>query len=338
MKIGIYSLYDNRFNFSAISQMNSLANALQKDNDVHRYNIIGKRKNDDINIFFPFHYWHENTHMRLQDVDGKYYTPPLKPFQENDILIGIADSSEFDEETLKMVKQQPYAYFNAVSTDTANVMNLPRTEVIPHCIPDAVMKTTPYEHNEIPNVYINETNFFFRRGTDVAIAVLSKLAEQYDFTVTIKTNRYLAYPKMDKGKITTYSHKKRVEDHYDMMNKADIFFAPVRGGAFEVPILEMLALGKTVVLPDRGGWTDIPLTDDVYYFNAGKRNCPLYDYTDRAYHKGYQFSLDIKDAYRQMERALQKYKKVDVDSYRKEYSPQRYADKLLTAFDKYHGS
>jgi len=115
--------------------------------------------------------------------------------------------------------------------------------------------------------------------------------------------------------------------HYAVMKKGTHFFYPVRGGAFEIPVLEALALGLTVIIPDKGAWVDIPLNkDDVYWIKVDglKRY-----WFDNPYHVGNFVEPDVDDAYDKLNEALDNRKNVNSDEYLKEYSPENIAKQFM---------
>ena len=102
----------------------------------------------------------------------------------------------------------------------------------------------------------------------------------------------------------------------------------MRGGGFEIPILEALAIGMTVVIPDMGSWVDIPLRkDDVYWFKTNGATYP-WPYGD-AIHCGNMIDVDTESAYGMAVHALENRKTVDGKPYFDHYSPARVAKSFL---------
>lgn len=333
-------MFDPRNGFTASNQMHYLGFAFDSlGHDFTLNEILGRRVKGDLNIFFPFHYWKNGSYARINDGVGGWHTPKLKPFQKNDIPIGFADSSIFDAKSLEDIKQYPYAYFGAMSKDTAKIMNLPRTEIIKGCYNPVAALYGKKNDNDVPVIYVNATNFPYRRGVDIAFRVLHKMAlEGIEFTVILRSWQDYILPDSLTDRTYKVSQKLNVDEHYKIMDSADIMFSPVRGGGFELQILEALVMGKTVVMPNKGGWTDIPLNkDDVYWIKAGRRDFPIQgtDYTQRAYHSGGMFQINENDAYEQLKRALKYLKKPDVSAYLKEYSPVSYAERILKYYEEY---
>ncbi len=53
--------------------------------------------------------------------------------------------------------------------------------------------------------------------------------------------------------------------YFSLMKSCDILLYPVRGGAFEIPVFEALALGLDVVVTEKGPWMEyIQREEDVY--------------------------------------------------------------------------
>jgi len=91
-------------------------------------------------------------------------------------------------------------------------------------------------------------------------------------------------------------------EYYSLFAGCDILFYPVRGGAFEIPVIEALALGLDVVVTEKGAWSEWVLDkDDVYWIKAPKKVKLWYT---NPFHVGYFLDPDPEDAYRQLVTAL----------------------------------
>ena len=121
--------------------------------------------------------------------------------------------------------------------------------------------------------------------------------------------------------------------HYSQIATSDIMLAPIRGGAFEFQVLEALIMGKTVVLSTKGGWSEIPLKNDVYWIESGNRTFPMItDYKGSTYHYGNIYQVDVEKTVTALEQALNKPKVPDKNYYIRNYSPKAYAEKLIRFF------
>ena len=281
---------------------------------------------DDKNFIYPFHYWKTKSFDR---------NIPLKKFKENDVPIGFTDSDIFYEPTLRDLKQYNYRYFGALSQDTANIMNLPRTKVIHGCYNPAVLRTENIKLSNKPMIYINGINFYNRRGIDIALEAIKRVHNKYEFNVKLRTyNKINLSSEFDY--ITQITGSMQDNAHYSQIATSDIMLAPIRGGAFEFQVLEALIMGKTVVLSTKGGWSEIPLKNDVYWIESGNRTFPMTtDYKGSTYHYGNIYQVDVEKTVTALEQALNKPKVPDKNYYIRNYSPKAYAEKLIRFYDSY---
>ncbi len=91
-------------------------------------------------------------------------------------------------------------------------------------------------------------------------------------------------------------------DYYSLFAGCDILFYPVRGGAFEIPVIEALALGLDVVVTEKGAWSEWVLDErDVYLIKVAKK-VKLW-YTNQ-FHVCYFLDPDSEDAYQKLVMAL----------------------------------
>lgn len=335
MKVNIYTL---DVNFTAKNQMYLLAKALKRkgiNSTIYPIFNFHKNKPDEINIFFPFHYHHPFPTGR-QKINGIYISKKLYPFYKNDIPIGFADSSLFATEVLEDIRSYNYSYFGALSKDTAEVMSLPKTEVIYGCY-DPYILGLRHKKQDIPVIYVNATNFYYRRGYDIALRALERLSSEENFKVIIRDWNNPPLPENLKSITTVVSGVLTKEKHYEALNKADIVFSPNRGGALELQILESLVLGKTIIIPNKGGVSELPDKDDVYWIDTLNRDFPIIgtDYTEQAYHLGYMYSLDEDSAYSQLKKAIKHPKKYDIRKYISRYSPEAYAKRIIEFYNKH---
>ncbi len=210
-------------------------------------------------------------------------------------------------------------------------------EVLPHALDPAISKIKNEKKLILPHVDIYPHVIFVyaqhspdRKGFDIAENVITRLEEERtDFTTIVKTRDITktrikrVYP-VAGGLMPELLFK-----HYD---KASHFFYPVRGGSFEIPVLEMLALGKTVIIPEIGAWTDIPLSkDDVYWIKVKTLRRV---WKDNPYHVGYMVEPDENDAYEKLKQALDSPKTVNTAEYEKQYSVEAITERFLEIIKK----
>jgi glycosyltransferase involved in cell wall biosynthesis len=210
-------------------------------------------------------------------------------------------------------------------------------EVLPHALSPTIsegkyikMNHVDLNYKGLKKVMLYSQHSPERKGYDIALYVADKISKEYNnvkFFSKIKmidpSSRDIVVPIL--GFMTE-------ELLYSYYNSMDYFLYPVRGGAYEIPVLEMLALGKTVIIPSDGAWTDIPLSkDDVYWI---KTNGYIRIWKDNPYHVGYMVNVDKEDAYEKMKYALENKKEVNRGEYVKEYHYKRITERFLEIIKK----
>ena len=206
-------------------------------------------------------------------------------------------------------------------------------EVLPHAIDPLIKTKTNSKIYDLENnrkkVYVFASHSPVRKGLDIVLKVIPEICEKYEITVIYKT-----WNVPERLNCKTYYSIGHVPAHihYSIMNYSTHFFYPVRGGAFEIPVLEMLALGKTVIIPEKGAWTDIPLDrNDVYWIKV--KGLKRY-WWDNPYHVGEFVEPDTEDAKEKLEEALKNPLTVDGEKYFKHYSPENITKMFLSFIRK----
>lgn len=267
------------------------------------------------------------------------------PSQRNFFLVGfeVADSTKLSEKAINMVNELNPDIMLTPSKWSAMAfsgVNVP-IAVLPHAIDPYIyyilnLKNTiviPQLENPNYKVYIYSAHSPERKGLDIVIDTLPEICMKYNINVMYKTwqlkNNQLSNTPCKIYYLVSHTGKYM---HYGTMVKATHFYYPVRGGAFEIPILEFLAMGKTVIIPDNGAWVDIPLSkEDVYWIktNGYKRY-----WFDNPYHVGEFVEPDKNDAKQKLDIALQYPLKIDNKKYLDYYSPTNITNMFLEIIKK----
>jgi len=265
--------------------------------------------------------------------------------ERNFMLIGfeVSDTDRLSQKAIEMTNEYEFDLLLTPSEWSAQGfigVNAP-VVVLPHALsyyfyePSRKYKLhIPSIENGNKNVYIYAQHSFDRKGTDIAIyGVNEEWKKRQDFNVIVKTMQ-AGKTIMDEIKPPKYVMRGFVSEafHYSIFKKANVFFYPVRGGAFEIPVLEALALGLTVIIPEKGAWVDIPLNkDDVYWIKVDGLKKYWFD---NSYHIGNFIEPNKDDALDKLDEALNNPKNVNVNEYLKEYSPKNIASQFLELIKK----
>ncbi len=295
----------NKFPVSAFSlQTKEYSSSMTKQGFENRmYDIYSERHFDGNNFFYPFHY-------RMQwDFD-------------NAVLLGIADTDAFNSEYLEKLRSTPYKNFVVPTEFIRGIFGVPRTKVVPHAISSSLEtfsrnRPTITEEHKIPKFYINASHSWHRRGTDIAIKALDEVAKDgYEFEAVLRI--WNAGDVQVKRKWLKIVSGFLADDvHYKYLSGADYYLHPVRGGSFEISILEALVLGVTPIITDAPPFNEVPLKrDDVYYIS------PVHKVTawQNLWHTGQMWEVDVNNTAVVIEKAFERGKReIDVESYYKKY-------------------
>jgi glycosyltransferase involved in cell wall biosynthesis len=171
--------------------------------------------------------------------------------------------------------------------------------VIPHALNHDMFYYSP---KEIPHpcVLAILPHSWDRKGGDIVVEVFRKLMNSgYHFYPLILVSNMLEEKIRGMNAIKTPLTD---PDYYSLFAGCDILFYPVRGGAFEIPVIEALSLGLDVVVTEKGAWSEWVLdTNDVYWIKVAKKVKLWYT---NPYHVGYFLDPDPEDAYQKLVTAL----------------------------------
>jgi len=227
------------------------------------------------------------------------------PSYGKNIVFEVSDTDAVSHTALYFFRQQPVdeivvpSNWSKQGFFTLGIKIPQPIHVIPHALnPDMFY----YPPKEIPHPCVLAVlpHSWDRKGGDIVVKVFRELMDSgYHFYPLILVNNMLE-PKI-KG-MNTVKTPLPDPDYYSLFAGCDILFYPVRGGAFEIPVIEALSLGLDVVVTEKGAWSEWVLDpNDVYWVKvAGK--VKLW-YTN-PFHIGYFLDPDPEDAYRQLVTAL----------------------------------
>ena len=246
------------------------------------------------------------------------------PIRENMAIWEVGDTDRVRPDVIDYLNSYDYRYFASqshYSSNTAYRNIKAEKKIIPCMIPHF---DAPMQHRY--DLFVNAAHSGERKGLDITLMTLDRLWDEgFRFRALMKS---IGKPDYRREYIDLRTGFVSYEDQMRMMAECDIFFYPVRGGGFEVPILEALAIGMTVAIPDMGSWVDIPLKkDDVYWI---KTNGATYEwpYGDMI-HCGNMIDVDAESAYEVAKYALENRKSVNGKPYFEHYAPARVTKMFL---------
>jgi len=299
---------------SVTLQSHLYADALRKlGHTVHELNIFEPMKRDDydLKIFYPFHYWKWR-------------------FDERSILVGIADNDKFRQDIIDNVRDLPYKKFVSISNFTKQVFkDMPRNQVVYPCLNPAV-KSYPIKQPKYDTLVIG-TTMPYRRGTDTAFTALNmynNVAPRKISTLVIDHS----YIPMPSEYMVQIAKQLPESEHYRNMSSARTLIHPARGGGFEIPVLEFLGMGGTVIIPDAKPFNEIPIRrEDAYYVPVlGKKEGEkILNWQGDQYHIGKFYVIDPYDVYDVLKEAVKAPLQIDTGKYFEKFSPMNIAKRLI---------
>ena len=312
MNVNFYYPYRS-YNISSFSlQGRIMINAMKAlGHTVNEYDIIQDfgRAKADIEFYFPWHY------------RDAYWS-----FDEKSVPMLLADNDAFNAEYIAKLTAYNYKKAIAPSQFVAKVFNIPRTEVIPYVLPPELVEAKPTLKPVKNTILLASTQLWHRRGLDISIRVLDRLWEEgYKFTAMLRTWDEPQIKKRDwlnfvPGLMTP-------TQHYGLIKSCDYLLHLPRGGAFELPILESLASGANVVIPERSPFNEIPL--DKNYFGVSGGEIVSNGFKNK-WHVGEMFEVDFENAVNAMRDAFDNPKTVNAKKYEDEYSPEKLVQRMLS--------
>ncbi|CAJ31535.1 putative glycosyltransferase [Betalipothrixvirus acidiani] len=227
------------------------------------------------------------------------------PHHGKNVVFEVSDTDAISHTALYFFRQQPVDEIVVPSQWSKNAfytLRLPIPQpiyVIPHALnPDMFS----YKPANVPHpcVLAILPHSWDRKGGDVVVRVFHELMNSgYHFYPVILVSNMLE-PRL-RG-LNAVKTPLPDDQYYSLFAGCDILFYPVRGGAFEIPVIEALSLGLDVVVTEKGAWSEWVLSeDDVYWIKVG-RKVKLW-YTN-PFHVGYFLDPDVEDAYQKLVMAL----------------------------------
>ena len=227
------------------------------------------------------------------------------PNYGKNIVFEVSDTDTLSHIALYFFKQQPINKI-VVPSNWAKQgfymlgVSIPQQiHIIPHALnPDMFH----YPPKEIPHPCVLSIlpHSWDRKGGDIVVNVFRKLMDSgYRFYPLILISN-LSQPRI-KG-MNVIKTPLPDPEYYSIFSGCDILFYPVRGGAFEIPVIEALALGLDVVVTEKGAWSEWVLDTNHVYWIKAPRTVKLW-YTN-LYHIGNFLDPDPEDAYQKLVTAL----------------------------------
>ncbi|CAJ31718.1 glycosyltransferase [Betalipothrixvirus puteoliense] len=227
------------------------------------------------------------------------------PHHGKNVVFEVSDTDAISHTALYFFRKQPVDEIVVPSQWSKNAfytLRLPIPQpiyVIPHALnPDMFS----YKPANVPHPCVLSIlpHSWDRKGGDVVVKVFHELMNSgYHFYPLILVSNMLEPRLRGLNAIKTPLPD---DQFYSLFAGCDILFYPVRGGAFEIPVIEALSLGLDVVVTEKGAWSEWVLSeDDVYWIKVG-RKIKLW-YTN-PFHVGYFLDPDVEDAYQKLVMAL----------------------------------
>lgn len=230
------------------------------------------------------------------------------PRHGKNVIFEVADTDAISHAVLYFLRNQPIDAVVVPSNFSKSAYYVfdPKPRQPIHVIPHALdphfyveeWKPLPsnYEH---PLLTVTVPHSLERKGGDIAFYVIRELMRAgYHFHHMIEINN----PLESRVRGLNFTPRKLTPDeHYTLFSQTDVLLYPVRGGAFEIPILENLAFHADVVIPDQGPWTEYVDKEDAFWIHV--KGQKKYWFTN-PFHVGNFFEPDPEDTYAQTLLAL----------------------------------
>jgi len=227
------------------------------------------------------------------------------PKYGKNIVFEVSDTDTLSPTALYFFRQQPVdeivvpSQWSKQGFFTLGVKIPQPIHVIPHALNPDMFYYPPKEMPH-PCVLAILPHSWDRKGGDIVVKVFQDLMYSgYHFYPLILVSNMLEPRIRGMNVIKTPLPD---DEYYSLFAGCDILFYPVRGGAFEIPVIEALALGLDVVVTEKGAWSEWVLDEnDVYWIKVTKKVKLWYT---NPFHIGYFLDPDPEDAYRQLVTAL----------------------------------
>lgn len=228
------------------------------------------------------------------------------PRYGKNIVFEVADTDMLSHLMLFFFKQQPVDEIITPSEWSKKAFysfnsSIPQPiHVIPHALNPDMFSYTPREMPH-PCVLAVLPHSWERKGGDIVLDVFQRLVKSgFNFHPVILGS---APPGYIIKNVTLIKTPLPDRYFYSVFAGCDILFYPVRGGAFEIPVIEALSLGLDVVVTEKGAWSEWVLNKDDAYWIKTKGKVKLW-YTNIK-HVGFFLDPDREDAYQKLVTALE---------------------------------
>ena len=226
------------------------------------------------------------------------------PKHGKNVVFEVSDTDSLSHVALYFFRQQPVNEIVVPSNwakqgfYTLKFSITQQIHVIPHALNPDIFYYPPKEMPH-PCVLAILPHSWDRKGGDVVVKVFRELMDSgYHFYPLILVSNMLE-PRI-KG-MNAIKTPLPDPDYYSIFAGCDILFYPVRGGAFEIPVIEALALGLDVVVTEKGAWSEYVESEDAYWIKVTRKVKMWYT---NPFHVGNFLDPDPEDAYQKLVIAL----------------------------------
>ncbi len=260
-----------------------------------------------------------NTYLYYTVFNSSFFETGILPHDEN-VIFEVADSDRLSQKAVNFFLKNHVnkivtpSQFSKEAFLNSTKEKLPPIHVIRHML-NPKMFEYPEMNVAHPCVLCVCPHSWDRKGCDLATEAVRKALDANVYFLPVITS-----PKPVENMIW---RKVPVPDHqyYSLMKSCDILLYPVRGGAFEIPVFEALALGLDVVVTEKGPWMEyVQSPDDVYRVKVD--GMKRYWYTN-LYHVGKFFDPDRESVLENLLTAV------------RNWTPERKKERLDTVAPRY---
>ena len=240
--------------------------------------------------------------------------------QWSDVLIGVdvADSDRISKKAVEIANLHDYFIVNSQWSKEAFISSGVKTNIyeIPHFLTnewinaikniESYVKTDPFwssllELKKQKNyifVYYQLLHSGWRKGADLVYEVLKEVQEMYPNVILILKRSHILDPYLGKLRELKHFEIPSTLNIYDLVASyyvSDIVLLFSRGGSFEIVGLEALSVGRILLCPEKGAWTEyVPNEVRKYSFvRIAKEVIPM---PNNPIHVGKGYEIDVNNA------------------------------------------
>jgi len=231
----------------------------------------------------------------------------------------VSDTDRLSETAISQINDYDFDLIITPSKWSAQGFSGVNTEVVvlPHAINSDVIKSIDVNKKK-DYFWVYAPHSRERKGLDLVEEVLPHYLNHF-------ANARVSMPyflELIRKGVSAYPLTDELDDYqyFRYFGECEYFLYPVRGGAFEIPIAEALALGLKVAIPERGAWTEIPLRkEDVVWI---KTNGKIRLWYGNKIHVGHFVSMDVQDVEKALYELIDFNPSFDRNDYLDYYSPE----------------